>query len=276
MGLLTDLLGDAKATFVNVRDHGATGDGITNDTAAIQAALDAGAGSVVWFPAGNYLAANLLVDTANSVILGPGTITKNANGPVLTLTANYITIRDLRIAGQGATFTGAGIVYNGTCYGCRVLAHIDDIAGPAHDFSGAAGNGAACHVSGLARRTDTALPAVALPASEANGDRHLHELNCPGAIMVDTAGCSTLLITNCNAGGIIFGAASVKVAMTGNRIAQAAGTTIRGGDHAIVGNIFGGNVTLAADCVRSTVTGNATEGTFTNSGGTDNQMIGNA
>lgn len=40
---------------VSVRDHGAVGDGVTDDRAAFQAALDAGAGGVVLVPNGRYL-----------------------------------------------------------------------------------------------------------------------------------------------------------------------------------------------------------------------------
>jgi hypothetical protein len=43
------------ASAVNVRDFGATGNGVTDDRVAVQAALDAGAGHEVYFPAGTYL-----------------------------------------------------------------------------------------------------------------------------------------------------------------------------------------------------------------------------
>ena len=43
----------------NVRDHGARGDGKTKDTAAIQAAIDAGRGGVVYFPPGDYVSGTL-------------------------------------------------------------------------------------------------------------------------------------------------------------------------------------------------------------------------
>ena len=43
----------------SVRDHGARGDGKTKDTAAIQAAIDAAPGGVVFFPPGDYLSGTL-------------------------------------------------------------------------------------------------------------------------------------------------------------------------------------------------------------------------
>ncbi|MDF1690513.1 MAG: glycosyl hydrolase family 28-related protein [Cycloclasticus sp.] len=68
---------------VSVKDFGAVGDGVTDDTAAIQAALDSGAG-IVKIPAGTYLTGALSIsDGLNPSIIGDGpknTILKaNAN-----------------------------------------------------------------------------------------------------------------------------------------------------------------------------------------------------
>lgn len=46
---------------VSVKDYGATGDGVTDDTAAIQAAIDSGAG-VVYLPEGEYVVTTLTFD----------------------------------------------------------------------------------------------------------------------------------------------------------------------------------------------------------------------
>lgn len=56
----------------NVKKHGVKGDGVTNDTAAIQALIDAGntaGGRTLYFPAGTYLISNLILK-GNVILLG--------------------------------------------------------------------------------------------------------------------------------------------------------------------------------------------------------------
>lgn len=85
-----------KATFsmvdapvANVKDFGATGDGVTNDTAAIQAALDASADSAeVFFPAGTYITNQLDIPSNSVLRFMPGTILKAATG----YTANEVVL----------------------------------------------------------------------------------------------------------------------------------------------------------------------------------------
>lgn len=47
--------------IINVKDYGATGDGVTDDTVAIQAAIDNNKGATIWFPTGRFVHAGLLI-----------------------------------------------------------------------------------------------------------------------------------------------------------------------------------------------------------------------
>lgn len=108
----------------NVRDFGATGDGTTNDAAAINAAL--ATGLHVYLPQGDYnLGTTSLVPFGSQTISGDGIGTNatfrtrllySGNGSAILDThainsSGYalITIEDLYIFGSGAASTGAGI-----------------------------------------------------------------------------------------------------------------------------------------------------------------------
>ena len=61
-------------SIVNVKDYGATGDGSTDDTTAIQTALAAipSEGAGIYFPAGEYLVSDFLVVPSNTKLFGDG------------------------------------------------------------------------------------------------------------------------------------------------------------------------------------------------------------
>ena len=97
---------------VNVKHYGATGDGTTDDTAAIHAARDAaGIGGRVFFPAGNYLVSGLWADVASQTwqLSDGAVITRKAGSPHV-----------LRVLGAGFTVTGGvldgntGTVHDGS------------------------------------------------------------------------------------------------------------------------------------------------------------------
>ncbi len=95
----------ATIGILNVKSYGATGDGVTDDTAAINAALDdAASGTVVIFPAGTYLITAALTPPAGVTIEGQLAIIKMNNlGLAISVTVNDITIRGLHFTSTNST-----------------------------------------------------------------------------------------------------------------------------------------------------------------------------
>lgn len=125
---------------LNVREFGAKGDNSTDDTAAIQSAINvaqAASGGMVYFPQGNYIVSNELLITGNSVILEGQATSGNIGGGsrIITTSTTKDVIRvstvnqsvsgfevhglSLYGAGAGAT-TGSGLYLQSDVAG-RVL-----------------------------------------------------------------------------------------------------------------------------------------------------------
>ena len=88
---------------VSVKAFGATGNGVSDDTAAIQTAINyaASTGKSVTFPAGTYLHSGII--TANGVSLvgaGPTSVlvATNASAPSVVLTGNAPSIQNLGVS----------------------------------------------------------------------------------------------------------------------------------------------------------------------------------
>lgn len=110
-----DLLGASFAVF-NVRQYGATGDGSTNDTAAIQAAINAvpTLGGVVYFPAGQYKITAAITVRSRLRLVGDGdaasiiTQTSTSADGFTGVDVDRLTFTGLKILGPGSG-TGTGI-----------------------------------------------------------------------------------------------------------------------------------------------------------------------
>jgi hypothetical protein len=65
---------DKLRQFISVKDFGALGDGITNDTAAIQAAINSlgSIGGTLWFPSGNYIVSTSITASCPITVIGSG------------------------------------------------------------------------------------------------------------------------------------------------------------------------------------------------------------
>jgi hypothetical protein len=118
----------ATLPFLNVKDYGALGDGSTNDTAAINAAIAAlTAGGTLWFPRGRYMTdGGHTISTPSVRLLGPSGraqtyntsaqlyLRNGANATMLTVATNQVTVRDLALYGNynNQSGTSNGLVIN--------------------------------------------------------------------------------------------------------------------------------------------------------------------
>lgn len=97
-------------TFINVKDptYGATGDGVTDDTTAITAALAAAGGAIVFFPPGNYLvSAPITLSDANFHLMGSG---PNVSQIGASHSGSHIFQCTDTTAGSYKTFSGLGFL----------------------------------------------------------------------------------------------------------------------------------------------------------------------
>ncbi len=125
--------------WFNVKAYGATGNNLTDDTAAIQAALNAAntnSGGTVYFPAGNYIISSVLTVYNNTALLGGSLDQGNTIIKQTSTTANGITasnvvgfkMENLYLYGPSSgsgigvalTTTGSNISQYITMRNCRV------------------------------------------------------------------------------------------------------------------------------------------------------------
>ena len=126
------------AQTVSVKDFGATGDGVTVDTAAIQAAIDAVAplGKAIYFPSGVYITTQTVGLTKNDTqqfglhIVGENNIyteikANHSAGAVLALNRSFGSVSDIALTASTSRNTGAA----GSNYG--LLMEAPDSSGQA-------------------------------------------------------------------------------------------------------------------------------------------------
>ena len=110
--------GSLKNYYINVKDpaYGAVGDGSADDTAAIQAAINAlsTTGGIVWLPHGVYkISSPLNLANGSVTLLGEGgqstaiqPSSSFSGSQVIYITADFCSVRDLTIAFANTTYSG--------------------------------------------------------------------------------------------------------------------------------------------------------------------------
>jgi hypothetical protein len=101
---------------VSVKDFGAVGDGVADDTAAIQAAIDAvSSGASIALPSGNYLVSGVLTYGSKFINWVCGNALINGTVPSLSLTGavSYTTSKTTRIEQRsGSSSSDIALIYN--------------------------------------------------------------------------------------------------------------------------------------------------------------------
>lgn len=243
------------STIVSVMDYGAAGDGTTDDAGAIQGALNAAAGGICYFPANKvfkWAQAYSISVPANCTIIGYGsTIKKGANCDLISIDGGNVKVHGLTIEGQGATYTGRGIVISGTSYHDQKFydVKITDMNGYCLEISGDAGLRFGWY-GGWAQRTTASNPAMRFAGgggTETAGERKLIGVQAAGGNLIDTAGSQNTLVMGCSMANLTLGASCAKPNVTGCRIASAgADISLNGTEGTFISNICAGSVKIAS------------------------------
>jgi hypothetical protein len=109
--------------------YGATGNGSTDDSTAINNAIAAAAGNTVFLPCGTYLFTASQMNIANAVtIQGESkqcvTLKKGGNFDLVYVNAADVTITGVTIVGQSATYSGKGITLNSTAQRVSIVDNV--------------------------------------------------------------------------------------------------------------------------------------------------------
>ncbi len=234
---------------VVVTNYGATGNGTTDDTAAIQAAIAAaGPYSDVVFPSGTYLITSTLTSLTGQRWLGRGgqrgtTLKKGANIDMVVV-GTLSTILDINLEGVGATYTGKGfrIVsgFSQTITRCRAV----NMGGEPLYFDSNAGGGANVTVfEGYPVDTD-AYAGCAIAGDTAPHPRFFRGMWLSGAnFALGPGGGNGGSLSEFYIRTFIFDPTSTLFHISNGRCSTPS-TTIRGFDHSIDGVAFPGPLTL--------------------------------
>lgn len=205
---------DVLRERVSIKDFGAIGDGVTDDTAAIQAALDAVAGRVLFAPKGTYLhSSSLTLSVSNATLRGEGgraTVFKRAAG--LAADVGGLTVREcgnIKIAGIG--FDGNKANQSATCSGLSFASASGGVSGVILKDVDAFDWGESTNVEYAAGITLYGASKVRISGCNASGNAHYG---------INAYECDTIQVHGCQSsenGRHGFGAAgTMRFVYTGN------------------------------------------------------------
>lgn len=231
---------------VSVKDFGAIGDGVNDDTAAFVAALAASYSVYVPVSTGGYVLSSLLTIPVDTALFGSNRqstkLIHKYNGDMIQM-LNGASLGGLWLVGQGATYTGRGIKMLGSDGKQRIEnAQITDFDGECIYFEKDAGSQSSYSNLIANRRnsgTGTGRYAIVVENAVTTGTfaipRKFTQIETVGGCAFDFGGANNFYVSNSFLGDLNFSTNSRAVLITACRLANATSLVIRGANHTIVG-----------------------------------------
>lgn len=256
--------------FVSVKDFGAYGNGISNDSTYIQAAVNSlTSGGTLYFPTGTYIINNMInvPDDRGITLLGDGVasvLKKSFHGAIISL-GSLSTIDGLNLDGNGSHYTGTCVIIttagpDETSWRNIKNSILNNSESYAVEFTNIyAGYASTISNCELIPYTSS-VPAIKFPsASEGNNGRRAI-IGCWTSInpIVDIGGSGNSLVSGCRGGTLHFGTSSNRSTITGNRLLETGlGFNLKGNKHCISGNsIFEYTWNFSSELVGCVFSGN--------------------
>jgi hypothetical protein len=254
-----------QSEMVDVRQHGAVGDGAADDTEAFEAALQAG--TYVYVPPGAYVIRRSLEIPATTRVVGGGkynTLLLHAHDGDFARLAERCSLADLAIEGQGGDFGGRGLVISGND-GQQSVQSVAVVGfdGYCIDFetpdAGSQFRATQVDVARTGAVTGSERYAVHVSPEQqlASVPRSFVQLETQGLCAIDFGGCNDMYVVASTLGDLRFTPESRGVNISASRLLNQEQLTIDGHGVTIVGCDIAPQLTLAPGADHIVVAPNA-------------------